>query len=199
MCCFGPRFSNYREVDYTYEADGKKQRDEERRERGGCARKDKAHAGLSPGIFAVFCRHSICHGFCLLPEHEGEVSVSRLFFHRLRGGPPRIICYDRACTLHTCCLRREPWFFRNTRFTLDVLHSYNHECCSEGYDPKVRRALCTRGESAFFNTQAAEQANSALKQISTSVTFMTAEHAFIYTRSFLARRNRSIIAKLQKP
>lgn len=193
---FGPRFRHFRDVQYGYEANGRRAREAEKRQAKACGRDGTGHAGLSPGLFAVFCPHGICHGFFLMSAGEGEVMVNDLFFHRLEGGAPMIICYDRACTLHTACLKREPWFFHNTLFRLDVLHSWNHQSCSEGYDPKVLRDRNLFGKSVVFNSQAAEQANAALRKISKSVTFMDPEEACIYTRGFLARRNKGIRERL---
>lgn len=197
-CVFGPRFRWFRPATHGYAANSERARQAERKEAEDCKRTQRRHSNLTPGTFAVFCPHGICHGFFLMPEGEGEIMVFDMFFNRLEGGAPGMIVYDRACTLHTSCLKREPWFFRNTRFRLDMLHSWNHSCCSEGYDPKVARERAWLGPDAYFNTQVAEQANAALAKISTSVAFMTAEHACLYTRSFLSRRNRRILASMRR-
>jgi len=112
-----------------------------------------------------------------------------------------MIIYDRACRLHTYCLRREPFFFRNTVFRVDIMHYRNHVGCSEGYDPSIYRdpgAHSSTRNMPYVNTQAAEQCNAALQLIRTPAAFMTAQHFMQYARLFLAYRNMRKIAALKK-
>ena len=39
---------------------------------------------------------------------------------------PSIVVYDNACGLHTYCLKRDPHFFKETRFLVDRFHWNNH-------------------------------------------------------------------------
>ena len=39
---------------------------------------------------------------------------------------PECIVYDNTCGLHTYCLKRDPQFFKETRFLADRFHWGNH-------------------------------------------------------------------------
>jgi hypothetical protein len=80
------------------------------------------------------CSHGIVHGFTLLERAESETQMFEMFFTRFPQGnlfpvhcrndiaAPGVIVYDRACRLHVYVLKREPWFFRNTVFRVDITH-----------------------------------------------------------------------------
>lgn len=107
--------------------------------------------------------------------------------------------YDRACLLHTFCMLREPAFFANTIFRVDITHYKGHANCSEGYNPQLYRHRDAHASDAalpYLNTQMAEQWNALLRNIRTPAAFMTADHFLSYTRTFLARRNLRLMTSL---
>ena len=40
--------------------------------------------------------------------------------------PPEVVIYDNSCNLSAYCLRRDPGFFKNTKFVVDRFHFKNH-------------------------------------------------------------------------
>ncbi len=114
---------------------------------------------------------------------------------------PNQSTYDRGCRLHSYAIRREPWFFRDATFWIDLLHILNHIACAETYNPGVLRNPALHSsviQHAHRNTQAAEQGNSTLALIKNCVSFMTQEHFMLAVRRFLAARNARKIAVMNK-
>lgn len=105
---------------------------------------------------------------------------------------PKLICYDRACKLHTYCARRQPVHFAETVFRVDMTHYPNHVGCASTYNAAAFRKLDMPASLAavpYFNTQIVEQTNAALAMVTKSVSFMTQANFVKYVRTFLARRN----------
>lgn len=188
-CFFGPALRFHRpRRDYAADGESAKNKKEEE---GLCARTPSVHGGLGPGLLGVYCPHGICLGFSIMRKSEGEVMVFRMLYNRFECAP-RVVVYDRACSTKTSCDKREPAFFHPSLFTLDALHSSNHVDCSEGFDLRVARNSSSLGSTPlFFNTQAAEQANAALRRITKSVGFMGPRQAMLYVRFFMAEYNKT--------
>lgn len=165
--------------------------------RSGCNKYYKSYSknGLTGGIFVMWCTHSVCLGFHSIPVAEGRNDVFSAIYTHFRTAP-EIVIYDFACKLATYCFTREARYFRHTRFLIDELHAHDHHHCGQAslasnvmaYDSRVRQA----------NTSAAECGNKGMKRIRKSVSFMTYEHAVIYTKVFLDIWNRSVTARMGK-
>lgn len=97
-----------------------------------CNKYVSTDATLTEGIVAYYCPHRICLGFQILNRHEGPRLVFEFLYRRFAKAPAFII-YDNACTLHTYCLKREPWFFANTLFFIDNMHQPLHVRCVREY------------------------------------------------------------------
>lgn len=187
----------------NYEADGSTKsrgstsdRDGDDTSRTGCNKYYKTYSknGLTGGIFVMWCTHSVCLGFHSIPVAEGRNDVFSAIYTHFRTAP-EIVIYDFACKLATYCFTREARYFRHTRFLIDELHAHDHKHCGQAclasnvmaYDSRVRQA----------NTSAAECGNKGMKRIRKSVSFMTYEHAVIYTKVFLDIWNRSVIKRMK--
>lgn len=145
----------------------------------------KAH--LTGGIMVLWCPHSVCLGFHVIPTAEGRNDVfSALYTHWPTA--PKIIIYDYACQLAPYSLIREPTYFRDTRFVVDEFHATGHTKCSRAssstyamqYDPNLQA----------INTSAAEVGNSGIGKIRKSVSYMTQAHAIRYTKVYMDVMNR---------
>ena len=143
--------------------------------------------GLVGGLMVLWCRHSICVGFHIIPTCEGRNDVfSALYTHWPTA--PKVVIYDFACQLAPYCLLREPRFFRNTRFLVDQFHASGHTKCSKAssstyamqFDPNLQ----------VINTSAAEVGNSGAAKIRKSVSYMTQRHAIQYTKVYMDVVNR---------
>ena len=130
-------------------------------------------AGLIGGLMVLWCRHSICLGFHVIPTTEGRNDVfSALYTHWPTA--LRVVIYDYACQLAPYSLVREAKFFQNTRFLVDQFHASGHTKCSRAssstyamqYDPNLQT----------INTSAAEIGNSGAAKIRKSVSYMTQRH-----------------------
>lgn len=144
-------------------------------------------ARLTGGIMVLWCQHSVCVGFHVIPTAEGRNDVfSALFTHWPVA--PKIVVYDYACQLAPYSMVREPLFFRDTRFVVDEFHAVGHTKCSSAssathamqYDPNLQAV----------NTSAAEVGNSGVGKIRKSVSYMTQTHAIEYTKVYMDVVNR---------
>jgi len=190
----------------TYRADGVVQ--DTTRDEVPCTKHLMSHPGLTPGIFAVFCPHGLCMGFAIMSRSEGPKTFFEFICHRFSKAP-KMIVYDNCCNLHRYCLRREPNFFSQTWFLIDRLHQRGHIACHEGYNMDVYpedEVVVPRWAAdgivmpeitlGKFNSQAAEQCNAKLDQISTQVAYMSQANFMAVVKYYLFRFNKMIIEKL---
>jgi len=144
-------------------------------------------AGLVGGLMVLWCQHSICVGFHVIPTCEGRNDVFSALYTQWPTAP-KVVVYDFACQLAPYCLIREPNFFRNTRFFVDQFHASGHTKCSKAssstyamqFDPSLQAV----------NTSVAEVGNSGAAKIRKSVSYMTQRHAIQYTNVFMDVVNR---------
>ena len=149
--------------------------------------------GLVGGLMALWCRHSICVGFHIIPTCEGRNDVFSALYTQWPTAP-KIVVYDFACQLAPYCLLREPHFFRDTRFLVDQFHASGHTKCSKAssstyamqFDPNLQ----------VINTSAAEVGNSGVAKIRKSVSYMTQRHAIQYTKVYMDVVNRCKIRRM---
>jgi hypothetical protein len=127
-------------------------------------------AGLVGGLMVLWCHHSICVGFHIIPTCEGRNDVFSALYTQWPTAP-KVVVYDFACQLAPYCLVREAKFFQNTRFFVDQFHASSHTKCSKAssstyamqFDPSLQ----------VVNTSAAEVGNSGAAKIRKSVSYMT--------------------------
>jgi len=144
-------------------------------------------SGLVGGLMVLWCRHSICVGFHVIPTCEGRNDVFSALYTQWPTAP-KVVVYDFACQLAPYCLVREPQFFRDTRFLVDQFHASGHTKCSKAssstyamqFDPNLQT----------INTSAAEVGNSGAAKIWKSVSYMTQRHAIQYTKVYMDIVNR---------
>ncbi|KAJ2991866.1 hypothetical protein NUW54_g8079 [Trametes sanguinea] len=164
-------------------------------EMGECNKFYKAYPRnrLAGGILVLWCTHSICLGFHTIPVAEGRNDVFSAIYTRFPEAP-KVIVYDFACQLAPYSLVREARYFAKTRFLIDELHARDHSKCGQAcfasnsmqYDERIRAV----------NTSAAECGNGCTGRIRKSVSYMTYEHAIIYTKVFMDIRNRIVTRKM---
>ncbi|PPQ69415.1 hypothetical protein CVT26_002453 [Gymnopilus dilepis] len=150
---------------------------------------------LTGGIMVVWCTHTVCYGFHCIPAAEGRNEVfSAIYTHWEKA--PEIIIYDYACNLAPYLMAREPVFFAKTRCLIDHFHSAGHSACG---DPcKLKTYVSANASLDRINSSAAECGNSGILRIRKSVSYMTQDHAIIYTKVFLSIRNRLILQKQEQ-
>ena len=153
-----------------------------------CTKNKHSHATLLPGLFCVFCEHGISLGFSIMTEVESPRTPFKIFLKRFDKYLDNIIIiYDNACNLYEFSIAREPERFWNTCMFVDRLHMRDHTKCSLGFDLNYHK-----GDEYLnmLNSQASEQANSDLRNLSKAVTYMRPEQVIHHTALFLADRNR---------
>ncbi|KAJ3773143.1 hypothetical protein FB446DRAFT_642170, partial [Lentinula raphanica] len=168
------------------------------KDRGGTCSKYYESYGkrkLTGGIMVCWCTHSICYGFHCIPESEGRNDVFSAMITRWEKAPKRVI-YDFACSLGPYCMSREPEFFADTKFMIDVFHSYGHTRCSSA--SFVKSYMEVDSTLAGLNSSAAECGNSGIRRIRKSVSYMKQGHAIIYTWVFLSVWNRMKMRRIEK-
>lgn len=144
-------------------------------------------ASLTGGLMVLWCRHSICLGFHIIPSTEGRNDVFAALYTQWPIAP-KVVVYDFACQLAPYSFVREPKFFQNTRFVVDKFHANGHTKCTKAssathamqYDPNLE----------VVNTSAAEVGNSGTAKIRKSVSYMTQIHAIQYTKVYMDVTNR---------
>ncbi|KAE8185355.1 hypothetical protein CF328_g7571 [Tilletia controversa] len=144
------------------------------------------------GIMALWCPHTVCVGFHIIPESEGRNDVfSALFSHWTTA--PQVVVYDFACQLAPYCLRREAEFFKDTLFVIDQMHQHGHSKCT--LSSFLSSYMATDPSLRHLNSSAAECGNSALSRIKKSVSYSGQEHAVLLIKHFLCIWNRLRIKK----
>ncbi|RHZ14264.1 hypothetical protein DYB37_009371 [Aphanomyces astaci] len=137
-----------------------------------------------PGIFHFCCPHGICLGFAVLHDHESPMHPFTILCQRwVHTSSPRIVIMDNACNLHTYCLRREPWLFRNVWFLVDRLHYANHVNCSSGY--RIDNFPFLRDISSV----ACEVFNGTFKSVVKQAGFMSMNNFVFFTKHFIRNVN----------
>lgn len=143
--------------------------------------------GLTGGLMALWCTHSICYGFHCIPKGEGRNDVFSAIYTHWRTAPAYIV-YDFACALAPYCMTREANFYADTQFLIDGFHGPGHIGCSAACFLSTYAA--TNEELKSINSSAAECGNGALTRIRTSLRYMSQRHAILYVKVFLAIWNR---------
>ncbi|EGO05093.1 hypothetical protein SERLA73DRAFT_174094 [Serpula lacrymans var. lacrymans S7.3] len=149
---------------------------------------------LTGGLMRAWCTHSICYGFHCIPRGEGQNNVFLAIVMRWPKAP-RVVVYNFACALAPYCITQEPEFFADTLFVVDGFHAKGHTKCLPA--AFLTSYASTDPRLTQINSSAAECGNIALKQIRKSVSYMSQDHAILYTRVFLAVWNRLRIRKMK--
>jgi hypothetical protein len=147
-----------------------------------CRHEFNIRPNITGGVFLWFCPHSICYGFHVMKGAESRDEVySYLVRHFERA--PRVVVYDFACALEEYCLNRAPAFFKETLFVVDRFHWWNHTGCAPSFNIDLYPNL------KALNTQAAEQANSALQRLKGMLFYMRQDTYMNTLRFVLTFRN----------
>ncbi|KAF0769447.1 hypothetical protein AaE_002695, partial [Aphanomyces astaci] len=137
-----------------------------------------------PGIFHFCCPHGICLGFSVLHDYESPMHPFSILCQRwTQTEAMRIVIMDNACNLHTYCLRREPWLFRNVWFVVDRLHYFNHINCSSGY--RIDNFPFLRD----ISTVTCEVFNATFKAVVKQAGFMNMSHFIVFTKHYIREVN----------
>ena len=169
---------------------------EKQAKRGGKCNKYFAQygqQGLTSGIVAAWCSHSICYGFHCVPECEGRNDIFSAMVTRWPTAPKRVI-YDFACSLGPYSMLREPLFFAETSFLIDHFHSTGHSKCSRACF--LSEYANTDPSLSEINSSAAECGNGGIKKIRKSVSYMGQQRAIIYTKVYLSMWNRTKLLRM---
>jgi len=81
-------------------------------------------------------------------------------------------------------MTREPKFFADTLFAIDSFHAKGHTKCTPAAFHSTYANVDPR--LAHINSSAAECGNGGLNHIRKSVSYMSQDHAIIYTKVFLS-------------
>jgi len=150
---------------------------------------------LTGGLMALWCPHLVCLGFHKMPKAEGRDDVFSALLCYFES-PPSIVIYDFACQLAPYCRSREPDLFKDTLFVIDEMHANGHSSCSQACF--LSNYMQTNADLLRINSSAAECSNSGLNRIRKSVSYMSENHAILYTHTFLSVWNRRRERGLQK-
>jgi CxC4 like cysteine cluster associated with KDZ transposases/Kyakuja-Dileera-Zisupton transposase len=187
ICCGVPQV-RYRE---KYALDSKK-------ESNGCRHKfvsGSKGSRRTGGIFTWFCQHGICYAFYVIPKAEGR-NEAFSFLYQYFEVAPKVVVYDFACALQDYCLNRQPEHFKHTAFLVDRFHWFNHRSCARSYNLSIYHEYCS------LNSQIAEQVNSHLKKIKSSVSQMTQDNFIRCVRFYLEmineRKEKLLLAALSE-
>jgi len=149
---------------------------------------------LTGGLMCIWCPHSICYGFYCIPYAEGRNDVFSAIYTRWENAP-EVVVYDFACALQLYCMLREPDFFSKTLFVVDAFHAKGHTQC--GWAAFLTNYCDTDLVLMTINSSAAECGNSGILRIRKSVSYMSQDHAILYTRVFISLWNHQRIQKLE--
>ena len=93
------------------------------------------------------------------------------------------IIYNASCKAKEVGMAREPDRFMNLKIVSDPLHSANHTSCSDSFKSQ------TYPELHKLNKEAAEQFNSLLRSVQSSVTYMTFDNYMQSLKLFCSFHN----------
>jgi len=150
--------------------------------------------GLTGGLMALWCTHSICIGFHCIPAGEGRNDVFSMIFTHWPVAP-KFIIYDFACALAPYCWTREASFFKDTIFLVDPFHAAGHSSCSPACFLKTYAAH--DNQLKLINPNAGECGNGVIARIRKPLSYMTQSHAILYTKTFLSLTNRATMLRHQ--
>ncbi|KZV89690.1 hypothetical protein EXIGLDRAFT_617879 [Exidia glandulosa HHB12029] len=161
----------------------------------GCDKYYEAYGkgGLTGGLMALWCTHSICYGFHIIPKGEGRNDVFSALYCYWET-MPEVLIYDYACAVAPYCMAREPDLYKATLAVVDKFHGANHKSCSGAC--MMTNYIRTDPSLDKYNSSAAESGNSALGRIRKSMSYMTQEHAIVFTQVFLSLWNRMKVRNL---
>jgi hypothetical protein len=139
------------------------------------------------GLMVLWCRHSRCLAFHVIPRAEGRNDVFSQIFTRWPKAP-RWIIYDFACSLGPYSLAREAEYFKQTTFLIDRFHCSDHTACSTSCF--VDRYMGHSTKLLRVNTSAAECGNAALGRIRKSLSYCSQSRAVALAYHFFNIWNR---------
>lgn len=170
-----------------------------------CTKIELKHASMTPGVMHMSCPHGIAEIALMMPRYEGPTIPFEILYTRFKEAPGLVI-YDNACNLFVSCQRREPWFFRQTRFFSDRLHWRDHSNCSSGFDLDafMRDINIFQGVENVppftlreLNSQVSEQLNRRLQKVRSQMAYMSHDNFRDFLTVFLVCHNRNKSAKIQ--
>ena len=123
------------------------------------------------------------YGFKKMLKGESPRIIFDIIMTRFPENYNPTVIYDASCRAKELGLNREPARFLKMRFASDPLHIYNHSTCSESFKsiiyPDMKR----------LNKEAAEQFNSIIRSVQSSVSYMTFDNYMRAIRIFVAFYN----------
>ena len=129
------------------------------------------------------CPQKKIYGFKKMIQGESPRIIFDLVTTRFDDWYNPNIIYDASCRVKEMGLNREPERFMNILITSDPLHIGNHTTCSDAFKSKYYPDLKP------LNKEACEQFNSLLRNIQTSLTYMSFEHYMSAMKIFVAFHN----------
>lgn len=142
-------------------------------------------------MFLWFCPvHGHCYGMHLIQGAEGRKDPFTSLYKYLPEAPTEIF-YDFACSLSEYSLNREPAFFKNTRISHDIFHSFDHIC---GLNFRSARVLGLEG----CNSEICEQWNAYLQCIKYTASHLSQAHMMFFLQFFLYLKNQDKTKRFQE-
>ena len=161
--------------------------------------KQQSDKTLTQGVVILWCVHGIAYGWHI---HKGQESVNDVFSAIITRFPkaPKVIIYDLACRLGIYAMKREPHFFKETKFLIDRFHSDNHIDCGRSSLLKTFASQKLQGSYIYHNINdtVAEQRNSVLKPKKKQFSFATLSTASILLNGLLYLKNYKQIREINK-
>lgn len=120
-----------------------------------------------------------------------------------RAVKPEFVFYDSAClALREIIARKDQWFY-DIAMPVDVFrhkskHKVSDHFCQEFCNPAAYPQLMTEDDKWYFNSSAAEQANTWLGKYHPIVRDMLPDKFDFFLDEMIMHRNRLLVPKLQK-
>ena len=169
-------------MDNVYKADKSCDKSED----DDCDKNFYESATITGGLGTLSCSHKIVKGFKAIQKGESPLLFADALLRRLPKSVQahrRVVCYDYACKMHKCCLRRYPYRIRRHQFVVDRHHQVNHTTCSGAYDMSRYPYL------KDVNSQIAEQLNNCLRKLSTVLAYSKFENYMKIVEIFVSVKN----------
>ena len=140
---------------------------------------------LTPGLFLITCccSEKRVYGFKKMLKGESPRIIFDIIMTRFPETYSPTIIYDASCRAKELGLNREPKRFLEIKFASDPLHIDNHTTCSDSFKSTLHPDLRP------LNKEAAEQFNSVLRSVQSSVSYMTLDNYLQAVKIFVAFYN----------
>ena len=157
-----------------------------------CEKSFPDHVKMSPGLFLITCAcpNKTVYGFSFMTKNESPGMIFELDQTRFPRDYKPTWVYDASCKAKEYGLNRDPERWMQMAIVTDPFHQPNHTSCSDTFKsteyPDMQKLNC----------EAAEQFNSLLRKVHSSLAFMGPENYMLALSIMVGYQNNQCHKKI---